>query len=112
MRATSLLFLLPPSIEPPFQARVELASEPGELLARGDLLIAHCSSISDAINKTLELLEQLHIEISEDFMLVFPPFQGTTDAEEACIIDRAWSIKFAADEQGWQFSRFLPPHAF
>lgn len=112
MQANSLLFLLPPGIEPPFQVRIGLASEPGELLAKGDLLIAYCDSINDAINKALQLLEQLRIEVAEDFLVIFPPFQGTTDAEEALIIDRAWNIKFAADEHGWQFGRFLPSDDF
>jgi hypothetical protein len=110
--AQSILFLMPPSIQPPFQVRLGVHTNTKGLLSKGDFTIANCQDISDAVQKAMQLIEAMGLRIAEDFILVLPPFIGRNEAEEAGLIDTAWSIKEAADNGGWEFSRHLPVPIF
>ena len=110
--AQSILFLMPPSIQPPFQVRLGIYTNNEGLLSKGDFTIANCQNISDAVQKALQLIEGMGLEMAADFILVLPPFVGRNEAEEVILIDTAWSIKEAADKGGWGFSRYLPVPIF
>lgn len=106
--ARSILFLLPPTIQPPFQVRLGVETTNPDVKAMGDFMISECQDIPDAVQKSLAIIENLNVKIANDFTLVFPMFVGRNSEEEAIIIDTAWLIKDAADEKGWLFSRTLP----
>jgi len=110
--AQSILFLMPPGIQVPFQVRLGVHTNRGGLLSKGDFTIANCQDIADAVQKALQLIEAMGLSVATDFILVLPPFIGRNEAEEAALIDTAWTIKEAADNGGWQFSRHLPPPIF
>lgn len=110
--ARSILFLLPPSIKPPFQVRLGLQTNVPEVQAKGDFTITDCQSIEDAVEKAIAVVENLGVEFATDFTLVYPMFVGQNSEEEALIIDRSWKIKEAADEKGWTFSKVVPTPIF
>lgn len=110
--AQSLYFLWPPTIETPFQVRLELQTNSPELRAVGDFLVADCISAADAVQRTKALLEALSIVPNQSFVLVYPMFPGNNDREEALVVDRSWEIKMLADEEGWDFSRYAPASLF
>lgn len=112
IKAKSILFLMPPGVEPPFQVRLGVHTNNPNLLSKGDFTIANCQNISDAVQKAMHLIDALGLTVAEDFILVLPPFVGRNEVEEAALIDTAWSIKEAADKGGWEFSRHLPPPIF
>jgi len=111
-RARTVLFLIPPGFEPPFQVRLGVETNHSTLQSKGDFTINNCQSITDAVDKALALINSLNLQMATDFTLVFPAFQGKDDSQEAAIINNAWMIKDAADEQGWLFSRTLPSPIF
>lgn len=110
--AQSILFLMPPGVQPPFQVRLGLHTNNTGLLSKGDFTITNCQNIPDAVQKAMQLVEAMGLTIAADFMLVLPPFVGRNEAEEAALIDTAWRIKEAADSGGWEFSRHLPSPIF
>ena len=110
--AQSILFLMPPGVQPPFQVRLGVHTTNGGLLSKGDFTIANCQDIADAVQKAMQLIETMNLKMAADFILVLPPFVGRNEAEEAALIDTARSIKEAADKGGWEFSRHLPPPIF
>ncbi|CAA6829252.1 MAG: Unknown protein [uncultured Aureispira sp.] len=110
--AQSILFLMPPGVETAFQVRLGVQTANEGLLSKGDFTIANCKDISDAVKKALQLIEKMNLTMAADFMLVLPPFVGRNEAEEAGLINTAWSIKEAADHGGWGFSRYLPVPIF
>lgn len=112
IKAKSILFLMPPGIQPPFQVRLGVHTNSSNFLSKGDFTIANCQSIPDAVQKAMSLIDALGLEVAEDFILVLPPFIGRNETEEAALVDTAWSIKEAADKGGWEFSRHLPPPIF
>lgn len=110
--ARSILFLIPPGFESPFQVRLGMEVNNPNLQSKGDFTINNCQSIAHAVEKALVLMNSLGLTIATDFTLVYPAFQGRNDEQEANIINNAWMIKDAADEQGWLFSRTLPNPIF
>jgi len=110
--ARSLLFLMPVNSKPPFQVRLGLQTNEPEVRAMGDFTITDCADVSDAVQKSLAVIEDLNLAFAEDFTLVFPLFTGRNSEEEAELINTAWLIKEAADEGGWDFSRIIPTPLF
>lgn len=110
--AESILFLMPPGVQSNFQVRLGINTNNTGLLSKGDFTIANCKDVPDAVEKALQLIEKMNLTMGENFVLVLPPFTGRNDAEEVGLIDTAWSIKEAADNGGWAFSRYLPVPIF
>jgi hypothetical protein len=110
--AESILFLMPPGVQSNFQVRLGINSNNKGLLSKGDFIIANCVDVSDAVQKALQLIERMNLKMGANFVLVLPPFVGRDEAEEVGLIDTAWSIKEAADNGGWEFSRYLPVPIF
>lgn len=110
--AESILFLMPPGVQTSFQVRLGVNTNNTGLLSKGDFTIANCQDVADAVQKSLQLIECMGLTIGANFVLVLPPFVGRNEAEEAGLINTAWSIKEAADNGGWEFSRYLPVPIF
>ena len=110
--ARSILFLMPAGSKPPYQVRLGLRTNNPEVVAMGDFTISDCQDVSDAVQKTLAIVEDLNLKLAADFTLVLPMFVGRTSSEEAELINTAWLIKEVADEGGWDFSRVLPTPIF
>lgn len=110
--AQSILFLMPPGVQPPFQVRLGVQTNVTNVFSKGDFTIANCENIADAVQKAMRLIEDMNLRIADDFILVLPPFIGKNDEEEAALINTAWMIKEEADKGGWNFSRHLPAPIF
>lgn len=110
--AQSILFLIPPNVNPPFQVRLGVQANHPTILSKGDFTIANCNDVTDAVEKAMHLIGAMQLTIADNFILVFPPFIGKNEVEEAALINTAWEIKTAADQGGWDFSRHLPPPIF
>lgn len=112
IKAESILFLMPPGVQSNFQVRLGINTNSAGLLSKGDFTIANCQDVPDAVQKALLLIEKMGLTMGANFVLVLPPFVGRNEAEEVALIDTAWSIKEAADNGGWDFSRYLPVPIF
>jgi hypothetical protein len=110
--AESILFLMPPGVQSNFQVRLGINTNNTGLLSKGDFTIANCADVADAVQKALQLIEKMNLTIGANFVLVLPPFVGRNEAEEAGLVNTAWSIKEAADNGGWEFARYLPVPIF
>ncbi|MCH2023143.1 MAG: hypothetical protein MK207_11760 [Saprospiraceae bacterium] len=110
--ARSILFLMPAGSAAPFQVRLGLQTNSEDVKANGDFTITDCNDVTDAVNKTMALIEDLNISIADDFTLVLPMFTAANSEQEAELINTAWIIKEEADKGGWEFSRLIPSPIF
>ncbi len=108
IQAKYILVLLPPTIEPPFPVKLGLRTATGDSPLRGELMLESCSSIADGIAQAEAVFERLGTSKTDDFMLIYPMFQGKDEAEDTQIINIAWEVKALADEHNWQFARAIP----
>jgi hypothetical protein len=110
--ARSILFLMPAGSTAPFQVRLGLQTNSEKVKANGDFTITDCNDITDAVKKTLDIIQDLNINIADDFTLVLPMFSAINSEQEAELINTAWLIKEEADKGGWEFSRLIPSPIF
>ncbi len=112
IKARSVLFLMPAGAKPPYQVRLGLQTNNDEIKATGDFTIFDCIDVEDAVKKSLEIINNLQLEIAPDFTLVLPMFTANNSEDEADLINTAWLIKEEADKGGWEFSRVIPTPDF
>lgn len=112
IKARSLLFLILPTTDAPFQVRLGLQTYNDQLQASGDFTIMNCPSIKEAVLQAKSIVQSLGLVYADDFTLVLPMFPTRTSEQEAQLINNAWMIKEEADAQGWDFSRILPSPDF
>ena len=108
LTARYILILLPPTIDGAFNVRLGVQTNVPEVRSTGDFAIAYCPDIATGIKRALNLIDNMKLDFADDFTLVYPLFQPANEEQEAKIINIAWEVKAAADEQEWIFSRTVP----
>ncbi len=112
IKARSLLLLMMPNSDAPFQARLGLQTFDERLQASGDFTLMNCLSIEHAVIQAKTIVQNLGLHYADDFTLVLPMFPAHNSAQEAALINNAWLIKEQADIEGWEFSRIIPSPDF
>ncbi|MDC0230903.1 hypothetical protein OAK19_02970, partial [Aureispira] len=72
--ARFIMFLMPAGTNARFQVRLGLQTNSEHIKANGDFTITDCYDVGDAVKKTMAIIQDLNINVADDFTLVFPMF--------------------------------------
>jgi len=111
LTARWILINIPPGSEPPCNARIGFLSTTSSYPVLGDVEVAGCNDVPDAIEKCGAVIAELGLAMSKTFDLVYPRY-AVSGPLELAMHEIAWIVKDEAERRGFGFEREIPQATF